>query len=240
MLAEWKDKKVCIGDNLHVVKRGQLIVSVSYLQERWKYHRLDPVTDRPSRDFYRPSARRILNFLKMLEQEGMITRNAVTVKYAKSGTVVTICNYESYQAQTGTPDNGCDNGCDKGCDKGPDKGPDKGLDNEYEEYKEKKEYKERKNIERKMPNIFQKPTLEEIRIYVEEKGYAVDAERFFNFYESKGWMVGKNKMKNWHAAVSTWQKSTDERNESYRRQRENRRGEAGFTATCKEDYSTTF
>ena len=57
---------------------------------------------------------------------------------------------------------------------------------------------------------FQKPTIEEIRQYCLEKGYNVDAEQFFNFYESKGWLVGKSPMKNWRAAVSTWNKREKE------------------------------
>lgn len=52
---------------------------------------------------------------------------------------------------------------------------------------------------------FTKPTIEQIQSYINEKGYSVDAERFFDFYESKGWMVGKNKMKDWKACVRTWQ-----------------------------------
>ena len=37
-----------------------------------------------------------------------------------------------------------------------------------------------------------------------EHGYNVDAERFVDFYRSKGWLVGKNKMKDWKAAVRSW------------------------------------
>lgn len=48
------------------------------------------------------------------------------------------------------------------------------------------------------------PTVEEVRQYCHENNYSVDAERFVDFYECKGWMVGKNKMKNWKAAVRTW------------------------------------
>lgn len=57
---------------------------------------------------------------------------------------------------------------------------------------------------------FQKPTIEEIRQYCLEKGYNVDAEQFFNFYESKGWLVGKSPMRNWRAAVCTWNKREKE------------------------------
>jgi len=54
---------------------------------------------------------------------------------------------------------------------------------------------------------FTPPTLNEVRDYIQEKGYSVDPERFHNFYESKNWMVGKNKMKKWTCAVANWNKS---------------------------------
>ena len=76
---------------------------------------------------------------------------------------------------------------------------------------------------------FQKPTIEEIRQYCLEKGYNVDAEQFFNFYESKGWVVGKAPMKNWRAAVSTWNKREKE---VPRRKRESRK-ESAFEHNLK-------
>lgn len=51
---------------------------------------------------------------------------------------------------------------------------------------------------------FTPPSVEEVNSYILEKGYDVDAEAFVNFYESKGWFVGKNKMKSWKAALVTW------------------------------------
>ena len=53
--------------------------------------------------------------------------------------------------------------------------------------------------------VFSKPTIEELQSYISEKGYHFDAQAFWNFYESKGWMVGKNHMKNWKAACATWE-----------------------------------
>lgn len=50
-----------------------------------------------------------------------------------------------------------------------------------------------------------KPTLEEVRAYCAERRNKVDPAKFFHFYESKGWMVGKNPMKNWKSAVVTWE-----------------------------------
>lgn len=65
--------------------------------------------------------------------------------------------------------------------------------------KEKEIYKEKES--------FQKPTIDEIREYCEERNNGINAETFYYFYESKGWLVGKTKMKNWKAAVITWEKS---------------------------------
>lgn len=65
---------------------------------------------------------------------------------------------------------------------------------------------------------FVPPTLENVSGYCRENGYNVDARRFIDFYESKGWMVGKNKMKDWRAAVRNW--SRQERKEVTRNEPE--------------------
>ena len=54
---------------------------------------------------------------------------------------------------------------------------------------------------------FVPPTLEEVEAYCRERDNNIDAEAFLDFYESKGWMIGKNHMKDWKAAVRTWEKS---------------------------------
>jgi hypothetical protein len=54
---------------------------------------------------------------------------------------------------------------------------------------------------------FVPPTVEEIKDYCLERNNNVDANKFFDFYQAKGWMVGKNKMKDWKACVRTWEKS---------------------------------
>ena len=55
-------------------------------------------------------------------------------------------------------------------------------------------------------NIFCPPTVDEVQKYIHSVGSKVDAEAFVAFYESKGWVVGKNKMKNWKSAIVTWEK----------------------------------
>lgn len=53
---------------------------------------------------------------------------------------------------------------------------------------------------------FSPPTLEEVKAYCKERGNHVDAERWFDYYTSNGWKVGKNQMKDWRAAVRTWER----------------------------------
>lgn len=54
---------------------------------------------------------------------------------------------------------------------------------------------------------FVKPTMEEIKAYCRERHNHIDADKFFAYYESKGWLVGKSPMKNWKAAIITWEKN---------------------------------
>jgi hypothetical protein len=49
------------------------------------------------------------------------------------------------------------------------------------------------------------PTVDEVRAYCKERNNGIDPQAFYDFYEAKGWMVGKTKMKNWEAAVRTWE-----------------------------------
>jgi len=54
---------------------------------------------------------------------------------------------------------------------------------------------------------FEKPTLSQITQYCLERNNNVNAEQFYDYYESNGWKVGKNSMKDWKAAVRTWEKN---------------------------------
>lgn len=71
----------------------------------------------------------------------------------------------------------------------------------------------RKKPKRSEPR-FVPPTLEEVREYVAAKGYTFDAEHFWSFYTAKGWRVGSHVMKSWHAACTTWQKNSEQRDKT--------------------------
>ena len=69
-------------------------------------------------------------------------------------------------------------------------------------YTDNKPFKNTNNNSR-----FKPPTVEEVRQYCIERKNNVDPERFVNYYTSNGWQVGKHKMKDWKAAVRTWEKN---------------------------------
>jgi hypothetical protein len=79
---------------------------------------------------------------------------------------------------------------------------------------------------------FVKPTIIDINEYCKERKNNVDADTFFNFYESKDWLIGKNKMKNWKACIITWEKSRNNKNKdnttSHRHQKGQDYGDGSF------------
>lgn len=103
-------------------------------------------------------------------------------------------------------------------EKEKEKVKEKVKENEKEKEKEKVKEKESKNnsnniymcgekISPQTPRKkFVKPTVEEVRNYCLERKNNVNPEKFVDFYESKDWYIGKNKMKDWKAAVRTWER----------------------------------
>lgn len=58
----------------------------------------------------------------------------------------------------------------------------------------------------KVKSAFAPPSIDEIKAYCQERGNSIDSEKFHSHYESNGWMVGRNRMKDWRAAVRTWER----------------------------------
>lgn len=136
------------------------------------------------------SKNRVVAFLELLQGDTM-----VTVKGTQNGTLLTIVNYEEFQNQQDT---------DKDADEDTDEdteGTRKGRKNNYN------------NINNIINNKgrFTPPTKKDIVAYCFESGHDIDADAFIDFYESKNWMVGKNKMKDWKAAVRNWERHDKER-----------------------------
>ena len=131
-----------------------------------------------------------LKFFRLLESDRMIERDS-----DKFRTLLTIVNYEVYQdcvdteqTQQGTP-----------------QGTPQGTGDVHEPATNKN-VKNDKNVKNVKNNIFVPPTVDEVKEYLSSVGSSLDAESFVAFYESKGWMIGKNKMKSWKNAIVTWEK----------------------------------
>ena len=146
-------------------------------------------------------ARTALSLLEKLE--------IVTIKRASKYSMVFFVNWHRYQQQQ-PADGPAESPAD-----GPSKGQVRATLKEYKNI----------NITPDIPNgisapsggtptarrkssntIFKPPTLEEVEAYCRERGNAVDAGKWWDFYASKGWLVGKAKMKDWKAAVRTWER----------------------------------
>lgn len=87
------------------------------------------------------------------------------------------------------------------CD-APVTGGDEERREKREERREKRAEKESRDVEKR--KRFTPPTADDVRTYAREKGFSIDAERFVDFYASKGWKVGSTPMKDWKAAVRNW------------------------------------
>ena len=131
------------------------------------------------------SVQTIRTILKKLEKT-----NEIELKSTSQFTIVTISKYDCYQEQTDETN--------------------KPLTNNQQATN--KQLTTNKN-DKKERMLFIVPSLKEVSAYCQERNNNVDSQKFFDFYESKGWMVGKNKMKDWKAAVRTWEDKTKQAEE---------------------------
>tara|TARA_R110000744_G_scaffold132159_1_gene240375 strand:- start:188 stop:526 length:339 start_codon:yes stop_codon:yes gene_type:complete len=90
-----------------------------------------------------------------------------------------------------------------------------GASKEMEGAKDKDKDKDITNSSKKIKRkVFKIPNENEVVKYCKERSNSVNAKKFIAFYESKGWMVGKNKMKDWEAAVRSWEQAEQNNNSS--------------------------
>lgn len=108
--------------------------------------------------------------------------NEINIQTTNKFTIVTLCKYECYQEENELTNTQLTN----------------------EQQTTNKQLTTNKND--KNDKKFIPPTFNDVLEYCMQNNLDVDGIKFINFYESKGWMVGKNKMKNWKAAIQTWVK----------------------------------
>lgn len=83
---------------------------------------------------------------------------------------------------------------------------------EVENIPPKIEIKEKEQNKQTKTKRFTKPTLEEVEQYCSERKNSIDAQTFIDYYESKGWLVGKTPMKDWKAAIRNWERRKENNN----------------------------
>jgi hypothetical protein len=108
----------------------------------------------------------------------LISTNEITSVTSSQGTIIQIVSYEKYQVTT----------------------------NEITNEQPTSNQQSTTNNNVKNEKKFIIPTFNDVLEYCMQNNLDVDGVKFINFYESKGWMVGKNKMKDWKAAIRTWVK----------------------------------
>ncbi|MDW7774577.1 MAG: hypothetical protein SCH71_16975 [Desulfobulbaceae bacterium] len=123
---------------------------------------------------------KVQRFLDELEANKQIIQQKKRIT-----TLITILNYDLYQSANTTDDT---------------------TDAQQTDINknDKNDKEEKKNIR---GEIFTPPSLEEVRAYCLERNRGIDPEKWYDHYTSNGWKVGKNKMKDWKAAVRTWEKN---------------------------------
>lgn len=167
----------------HIRRRG-VKITVNRGQVGWSQEALA--------ERWKWSKNKVRRFLDELKNDGRISTETALKNLAISA-LITITNYDLYQ------DNGTVNETENGTEDGPKTEPKTEPEQECKEVK--------KDIRGK----FSIPSESSVQSYMAEIGFAGDAQRFVDHYTSNGWMVGKNKMKDWKAAVRTWRKNDAER-----------------------------
>ncbi len=176
-MAERKDRKITRQGQMIEAKRGTIYTSVSELALKW----------RVSRKFVR-------HFLEMLEQDGMVQIQ----QRDNRGYSVKVCNYAKYQDK---PDNR--RTTEAPTEEQPRVQPryqprvqPKPVSSKYNT--EGKEYTE--GIESGAEHQFTPPTMREVEDYLSSSNLRIDAERFVNYYEARGW----KDIRSWKAAARAW------------------------------------
>lgn len=127
--------------------------------------------------------------------------NEITIKTTNRFSIVTIENWEKYQCS----EHGNDQQSDQ--QNGQQMTNKRPTDDHTQESKEVKKVRKR---------VFTPPSVEDVRAYCSDRGNDIDPETFVDFYQSRGWLIGKNKMKDWKAAVRTWEKRQKPKTDKYK------------------------
>lgn len=143
----------------------------------------------------------------------------ITIQYLLKSGLLEMCSDEEYYLPDTKDSTGCETAaasrmrkCRAKKDKLERNNVTPMLQSGYGEIEKELEIEKEKEIDSSASTTtkrkrFEKPTLSQITQYCLERNNNVNAEQFYDYYESNGWKVGKNSMKDWKAAVRTWEKN---------------------------------
>ena len=186
LMANYADRKVMLNGKLVKIGTGQILCSQINLSMRWLW-----------------GEKETRNFLKTLQEDGMILINP-----SKKWTVLTICNWDTYQVSGRTE-------AEQRKNRGRTEEEQRPTLEEGKEGKERKEGKEGS-----AQSLFTAPTVDEVCIYFEENGYLAEAGvKAFNYYACNDWKDSRgNKVKNWKQKMqSVWFKDENKKQQPKKR-----------------------
>lgn len=159
-------------------------------------------------EFFGVSVRHIKRTLSEMEEKNLIERDAQsTGKGNCTGRIIRITQAQHERMYPWEGGRKCHPGGDENVPPGVTKmSPKNTYKNTYENTETGRDYL---YIDAKASKCkkFHPPTVAEIKAYILKQGYTIDADAFFDYYESKGWTVGRAPMKDWKAAVRNWQRN---------------------------------
>ena len=151
------------------------------------------------------SFQNIRSALKRFEKLEFLTNDST-----KTGRLITILKWHTYQVEKPR------------ANKGTNKEVTKAQQRGNKEVTTNNECNNVKNVINKdiKSSVFIKPTIDELKSYCKERNNSVDYKHWLDHYTSNGWMVGKTKMKDWKAAIRTWEKNSFDKKETNQKQQE--------------------
>lgn len=162
-----------------VVKRGELVTSIGNLAAQ------NGMT-----------VMQVRTALKKLQKTG-----DVTIKTTSKNTVIMVVNYDFYQAEQQT--NNTQNNNQVTIEQQTNNNQITTNNNDNNVNNDNNDNK--RESKREKTTRFLKPTLDDVIDYCNERGNGINAQKFIDYYEANGWMVGRNKMKDWKAAIRNWE-----------------------------------
>lgn len=172
-----EEKKFPVGDQIFLCNSGQSFRSI----EKWT-------------ELFHCSKKTTIKFFDMLKKDNMILAETIGSGNRRKH-LLTVCNWGKYQTKE------TENSTERVPECSANGNPNVPSNNNEEQL-----INNENNVIGVKSKRFTPPSIEDVKSYCLERKNRVDPEEFIDFYQSKNWMVGKNKMKDWEASVRTWEK----------------------------------